>query len=179
MPLVSFFAVGGISKLTTRAMAPPPPPPCEFKTNTSEVFEFLLKNFRGTQSDTIEAACAEILEDRVTGCHGWTPHPNGAWQDETLPIPADAYSFILQSRSRKPAALLNEAFNCLSIMRRKKPAHFVQVNKLITFYSKLKFSLCSCEDVQHLLIHYQGKEIHSLDILFKQNGHVVLRKRED
>ena len=27
--------------------------------------------------------------------------------------------------------------------------------------------------------HYQGKEIHSLDILFKQNGHVVLRKRED
>ena len=35
------------------------------------------------------------------------------------------------------------------------------------------------KDVQHLLIHYQGKEIHSLDILFKQNGHVVLRKRKD
>ena len=43
------------------------------------------------------------------------------------------------------------------------------------FFCRWKYQ----KDVQHLLIHYQGKEIHSLDILFKQNGHVVLRKRKD
>ena len=45
---------------------------------------------------------------------------------------------------------------------------------LVSFFCRWKYQ----KDVQHLLIHYQGKEIHSLDILFKQNGHVVLRKRK-
>ena len=159
--------------------------PCKLETNNSKVFDFLMKNFKPyNQPDrrlTVEGVCTEILEDRYIGCRGWSTEsdPNGAWQDETLPVPVEACSFVLQSQRRSPDAFITEALLCRGIFRFKKPERHSQLDRLVKFHCELKFSLCSCEDIQHLTIHFRGKEIHSLDILFKKDGHIALRKRED
>ena len=154
---------------------------CDFKTNTPEVFKFLRENFSRDADPTIADTCAKILENRIRGCHGWSTEDEtgGSWMDDVLPVPADAYSFVLQSRYRKPEELVAEAMMSLSVFKIKKPAKYTHLNKMVGFYSELQFSLCSCKDVRHLVIHFSGNKIQSLDILYKQNGRAVLRTREE